>query len=299
MKGMIVPKPAAIFHRNRPIAPPDPVKPNPVTGSMTFTSGSVGWGNYDRWVVGYTRQGACDYHLTWPAKKGHSGHKTLAVAPHDMLLIPPRVSQRWQVPVRSPSWSILWAVFQPRPHWFAWLTPTATSEGYYLLTMTDPKVRHEAWQAMERMHMLATSSLRHRLELSLNALEQVLLWCQDEQSRQSSPMDQRVAAALEYMASHLHEPLTLQKLAASCHTSRSRLAALFSDQVGVAPLRYFEQQRMAKAAQLLEMTPLQVKQVAYELGYEDAHHFSKRFIAHFQQSPLTYRQQKTRLPQQP
>lgn len=265
---------------------------DPVTGKTVFKPGVSNSGCLDAWVLSLTLAGQCDYTLQSGLQRENEANK-LTLEPRQILVIRPETTQHWQVPLHAAGWTVIWATFNPRQYWLDWLDwpdHTKGQHGYYHLTLSDPAAARHAKTALERMHKLNTSGVRLRRALALNALEEALLWCQDEHSRQRESMDARVTLALRYLAEHLHEPVSLPALAAACHTSRARLAALFMRDVGVPPMRYLEQQRMARAAELLEMTPLAIKQIAQQVGYNDSHHFAKRFVATYQQTPSAYRQ---------
>jgi AraC family transcriptional regulator, arabinose operon regulatory protein len=80
-------------------------------------------------------------------------------------------------------------------------------------------------------------------------------------------------------------------VANACNLSVSRLAHLFRAQVGLSPMQFLERERLERAKSLLELTPRQVGEIAREVGFEDAFHFSKRFRRWTGSSPRAFRQQ--------
>lgn len=70
--------------------------------------------------------------------------------------------------------------------------------------------------------------------------------------------------------------------------SYSRFRALFKKQLGFAPHDYLLLCRMRHAARLLEKPGSQVKQVAYECGFNDPAQFSRLFKKKIGMSPKSY-----------
>jgi len=98
--------------------------------------------------------------------------------------------------------------------------------------------------------------------------------------------------SIEFMQSHLHQMMTLKKLAAEVHISPSHYSALFKKKTGYPPLEYFNHIKIQKACQYLQFTNFQVKEIAFKLGIDDPFYFSRFFTNVMGQSPLDYRKRK-------
>ena len=98
--------------------------------------------------------------------------------------------------------------------------------------------------------------------------------------------------SIDFMQENLHQPLSLQELAAEVHISPSHYSALFRKKTGYPPLEYFNQIKVQKACQYLQFTTLQVKEIAYKLGINDPFYFSRFFSNLMGMSPLDYRNRK-------
>lgn len=92
----------------------------------------------------------------------------------------------------------------------------------------------------------------------------------------------------DFIVEHLHENLTLAKAAAHIDRSPSFVSQNFPKEFGESFKSYSLKLKMKRAMQLLE-SGSSVKQTAFELGFYDEFHFSKKFKKHFGNSPITYR----------
>jgi AraC-like DNA-binding protein len=88
-----------------------------------------------------------------------------------------------------------------------------------------------------------------------------------------TPPIERVRA---YLQDHPTEPVSLAELEAIAGVSQSRLIHSFSSEVGLPPRSYHAQVRLARARRLLAEGKA-AGRVAYECGFADQSHLSRRF----------------------
>jgi AraC family transcriptional regulator, arabinose operon regulatory protein len=105
------------------------------------------------------------------------------------------------------------------------------------------------------------------------------------------PMDPRIALVLARIDDALDQPHTLAELAGIVNLSPSRLAHLFTEEVGTPPARYLHERRLARARLLLERTFLTVRQVMTAVGIHDPSHFARDFRRLHGVGPSQLRQQ--------
>ena len=208
----------------------------------------------------------------------------------ELMLFQPRTQHDYGVAVGRKHWELLWTHFHPRPDWLPWLRWPEVSPGLCRLFLPDAALQMRVFARFAGVHHLATSALRFRETFAMNALEEVLLWCDTQNPlSEQAQMDQRIAGAMDYLVRHLAEPVSLNDLAAACGLSVSRLAHLFRLQVGMTPQQFLESQRLHRARQLLELTPRPISAVATEVGYENPFYFTQRFKRATGLSPRDYR----------
>lgn len=108
----------------------------------------------------------------------------------------------------------------------------------------------------------------------------------------NTSQEQRVRKILKLIET---EPAyRIPELAAQCKLSHSHLQHLFKRQTGVRLGHLILEQRLLKAAQLLESSNMSVKEIAYAVGYEHTSSFIRAFERRFGQAPLGYRRQSER-----
>lgn len=81
----------------------------------------------------------------------------------------------------------------------------------------------------------------------------------------------------EHIAAHLGEDLTIEMLASQAGLSVHHFARAFKASVGMPPHRYLLEQRIQKAAELLQSTEQPVTDIALAVGFADQSHFSRSF----------------------
>jgi transcriptional regulator GlxA family with amidase domain len=97
------------------------------------------------------------------------------------------------------------------------------------------------------------------------------------------------APVLEWAVRHLAEPLTMADLAARAGMSLRTFGRHFADRVGMTPLAWLTQQRLARARELLETTDLPVETVAQRSGLGTGSGLRQHFQRAFGTTPAAYR----------
>ncbi|MDF5757507.1 helix-turn-helix domain-containing protein [Spongiactinospora sp. TRM90649] len=102
-----------------------------------------------------------------------------------------------------------------------------------------------------------------------------------------------LAPILDWTAERLHEPLTIDDLAAQAKLSPRTLARRFADQLGTSPGRWLLHQRVRAAQALLEETDLPVETIATKVGLSSAANLRRRFHTLLHTTPAAYRRSFT------
>lgn len=90
------------------------------------------------------------------------------------------------------------------------------------------------------------------------------------------------------VAEHL-DTVSPESLAQSLSISYSKFRKLLKQYTGIAPGQYIQQMRMSRAQELLIRSDKQIKEIAWELGYDNPDYFVTVFRTVVGMTPTTYR----------
>lgn len=145
---------------------------------------------------------------------------------------------------------------------------------------------------------MAASIVRRHIsrEAETNALEVL----QIEKARSASDIqprrplsieshDPRLKAALIIMENHIEHTISIPKLAALVGISRRQLERLFMEKTNSSPALVYTRMRLERAKHLLMQTRAPMIEIAIEVGFENASHFSRLFRQTYGQPPSKFR----------
>ncbi|WP_342557990.1 AraC family transcriptional regulator [Metasolibacillus sp. FSL K6-0083] len=95
--------------------------------------------------------------------------------------------------------------------------------------------------------------------------------------------------ARRYIEQHVHEAVTVQKLADSLNISTRHLLRIFRERYGEGPQNYLQKMRLTLAQKYLQSNSMSIKEIAAALGYEDEYYFSRVFKKQLQITPTAFR----------
>lgn len=108
-------------------------------------------------------------------------------------------------------------------------------------------------------------------------------------STETSALAKSVQPAVEYISSHIGEPMYVSDLAKKCLLSESAFRKRFREIFGQTPGEYVTEKRLTKAAELLKSTDIPITTIASELGFYDNAYFYKLFKNKYKVTPSRYR----------
>ena len=209
----------------------------------------------------------------------------------DATLYRPGAFHDYQFSPESGKWDLLWAHFLARPDWLPWLDWPEIAPGLMALNLQNPALRRKIVRRLRDVVRLNFSSLARAQSLGVNALEEVLLWCDSVNPRhERSRIDPRVVKAMDFLTDHFAEPFAEERLARAAGLSASRLRHLFHEQAGDSPRHFLERQRMLRARDLLARSRHSIGEIAIMLGFANPFYFTLRFKKQMGVSPRVFRQ---------
>jgi AraC family transcriptional regulator of arabinose operon len=111
----------------------------------------------------------------------------------------------------------------------------------------------------------------------LLALAASLLWRYVAEAESGgAPPPGPVEQARRFIADHLAEPLSLERIAGAAGVAPAHLGRLFRQQAGTTPMAYVWSRRVDAGVELLAGTGLPVGVIAERCGFRTSFHFSRR-----------------------
>jgi AraC family transcriptional regulator, arabinose operon regulatory protein len=295
---------------------PEPAVPSPPPGLVTV-------GRFDQ-RPGYSisRPGGADSWLFVWTTGGEGrlaqGAAETGAGAGDLVVLGPDLPHHYAVALGARHWVFWWVHCQARPTWTDWLRPYALGDRLYAVTPVPDGVRGRLNSAFRRMladarwtgagappegrpqaeldrepedGRVAVAHGTAARELALCSLESVVLLAtataRGEPDR--SGLDVRIRQAEALIAADPGAPHTVESLAAGVSLSASRFAHLFTQQLGLSPMRALLAARLLHAARLLEATDLPVERVATASGFSSPFHFNRVFRQRYGAPPGAYR----------
>lgn len=94
---------------------------------------------------------------------------------------------------------------------------------------------------------------------------------------------------MRYLNDHYQQPITLGDIAAAAYLSPRECQRVFQACLGITPMRYLMQLRLAKAAELLRTQDVGITEICYQCGFQNSSYFAKKFHQRYGRTPREYR----------
>ncbi len=134
--------------------------------------------------------------------------------------------------------------------------------------------------------------------VALSVARQLVMYMKrpGNQAQFSAPLDAqtradgRFGALIDWLIAHLHESLSVERLADRAAMSPRNFRRLFQENFAQSSARYIERLRLERACAMLLGSTDTVERIAQSVGFASADGFRRAFRARFEASPLEYRQ---------
>ena len=104
------------------------------------------------------------------------------------------------------------------------------------------------------------------------------------------PSLSRTERIRSWMSEHLDMRMGMAATAEKFGLPLSRMTRYFQEECGKSPYRFLEEARLEKAAELLRLSNLTVKEISERVGYCNSLYFSNMFAKRYGKSPKFYRE---------
>jgi len=138
------------------------------------------------------------------------------------------------------------------------------------------------------------SMLDMRVDLKLKELVLSIIQIQRRSAclnQENDPnLTNRIAEVVQYLKRNaLKTHIAMKDLPKMACMSKSTFYRLFVNELGISPLNFIQEQRVARAKHLLASTDLAVKEVCFDSGFSDPNYFTRVFKMTTGVSPQRYR----------
>lgn len=211
------------------------------------------------------------------------------VKPDHFFILPANIAHRYGANLSNP-WSIYWVHFtgSRSSHYLDFLiddsenySPIMMPPNSERIVMFDDIISHIEMSFNDDNIVYANTSFSH----FLTTFKASVFNPNPQQSSDADP----ISIVISYMKAHLTETLTLEQLAEVAGMSASHFSAVFRQKVQSSPINFFTFLKIQQACRLLEYSKLRVKEIAYQIGYNDPYHFSRVFTTVMGISPRDFR----------
>lgn len=101
--------------------------------------------------------------------------------------------------------------------------------------------------------------------------------------------DNRIIKTLRYIRKHIHEPITIDELTQLCFLSKDHFIRLFKKEMLTTPTQYINQKKIERAQLILLTSNQSIKDIAYNLSFEDVSYFNRLFKKYTGVTPAKYK----------
>ena len=113
-------------------------------------------------------------------------------------------------------------------------------------------------------------------------------------SRQRIPtgLSQEVSAAMQFISTHMNQPIGVAEVVAHTRASRAQLFKRFQQELGMGIAAYINQCRLREAKSLLRYTDKTLGEISSYLCFSSQSYFQNVFKKYCGMTPLEYRRSK-------
>lgn len=169
-----------------------------------------------------------------------------------------------------------------------------------MITEATPHLGNQATFRLGVWDYLVNPVTAHTLNASIDAFARFCSQRHHGGTSHSAATDAeqwpKTAAARRHLEVHFSDDLRQGFLAEMCHLSASEFSRCFRKEHGMPFSAFLLQLRIRKACELLSDPVLPVKQVAFDVGFNDVSYFARAFHRHTGLTPTTYRQRPAQCP---
>lgn len=102
--------------------------------------------------------------------------------------------------------------------------------------------------------------------------------------------DELLEGILAYIEEKISSPISIEDLCIKFSISRSSLQIMFKDNLNTSPKKYINDLKLSRSKELIKENKYTISEIAFMLGFNSIHYFSRAFTQHYEISPSEYAQ---------
>lgn len=214
------------------------------------------------WCIHYVRSGCGTYRIN---------EKEYRVSAGQIFIIPPYIETYYIADEKNP-WHYTWICFltdEPIPN-----------------LLNSPVLSIDEAEIVFSKMLKCTDFHNGRSEYLAGCLWE--LWSILQENSTETKSERTIDKALSIIHSEYYRGITTTEVAGRLGLNRSYFSAMFTKETGTPPIKYINNLRIKKAAELMTEYGISPASAAASIGYSDMSNFSNAFKKHFGISPSKY-----------
>ncbi len=120
---------------------------------------------------------------------------------------------------------------------------------------------------------------------------QLLTWALQNATDSLSPAHGVLQRAVEYINTHIAEPMTVADICHAAHISKYHFCRKFKETTGFTVMEYILKSRLTRSKSMLRNSRLSISEISEKCGFSSISYFCRVFKADEACTPLQYRKQ--------
>ncbi|MCF0148750.1 MAG: helix-turn-helix transcriptional regulator [Clostridium sp.] len=161
--------------------------------------------------------------------------------------------------------------------------------------------RKELYKAIRTFANNISSTIPYSENLILSNLHEIIIrlfqydYLDVDDSKPTTEVQQRfqdelLEGILKYIDDMVCSPISIEELCNKFSISRSSLQTLFKNNLNTSPKKYINDLKLSKSKQLIKENKYTISEIAFMLGFNSIHYFSRAFTQHYEIPPSEYAQ---------
>lgn len=156
------------------------------------------------------------------------------------------------------------------------------------LSYYDPDAYDNSAGLIKNLALQISTPLALEVE-SQGIIKQILSRFLAHATEKTPNVDERMLKVLDYIHSHIHTPISVEKLAELVFLTKDHLIRLFKKQMNCTPGKYINRKKIEKAQLMMLIEDFNVQELAYHLGFDNVSYFNRLFKRLTGETPTMHR----------